>query len=84
MIDVMPGYKYYQRCCILGVDRRPGMMIKLASGGIDGRSDFFVGLADGISCANGCVSRVRETDGLGFGKDGRWVSGLEGLCRIWP
>jgi hypothetical protein len=40
--------------------------------------------ADGISCANGCVSRVREADGLGFGKDGRWVSGLEGLCRIWP
>ena len=60
-------------------------MIKSASGGIDGRSEFFVGLADGsCCCANGCVSRVRATDGLGFGKDGRWVSGLEGLCRIWP
>jgi hypothetical protein len=43
------------------------MMIKSASGGIDGRSEFFVGLADSSSCANGCVSRVRETDGLGFG-----------------
>ncbi|HEY7572839.1 MAG TPA: hypothetical protein VH796_15860 [Nitrososphaeraceae archaeon] len=48
------------------------MMIKSASGGIDGRSDFFVGLADGSSYAIGCVSRVHEADGLGFGKDGRW------------